>query len=310
MEKRAIVLLSSGSPKNKKEIRKFLFNLFFDRHITPLPLMLRLPVAIFLSSMRLPEARKHYALIKGSPLIENVKKQADLLRQRIKDDVFICMRYSRPRAKEVVKEIKEKDIKNVVLFPLYPHYSKTTVGSSVDDFLYQVKKQNLNTNIRVISHWHKEKRFINIVKNLIYEEWGKMPDDLKAHSIIIFSAHSLPQKIVENGDPYLEELKDCVNLIMKDTALDYTLSFQSKVTPVKWLEPSTEKVIKQSIKKGKKAIIIVPISFVSEHIETLFEIDIMYRDLARREGARYFSRTKTDYICPEFIDFMKEMIND
>ncbi|MCK4278898.1 MAG: ferrochelatase [Desulfurellaceae bacterium] len=310
MGKRAIVLLSFGGPKNEKETRKFLFNLFFDRHIIHFPSILRLPAAIFLSSLRFSEAKKHYALIGGSPLIDNVEKQANLLRQRIKDDVFMCMRYSKPRAKEVVKKIKEKDIKNVILFPLYPHYSKTTVGSSIDDFLHQIKKQNFNTNIRVISHWYKEKNFINIIKNLIYEEWEKIPDDLKAYSIIIFSAHSLPQKIIKNGDPYLQELKDCVNLIMKNMPLDHVLSFQSKATPVKWLEPSTEEVIKQSVNIGKKAIIIVPISFVSEHIETLFEIDIMYRDLAWGQGVKYFSRIPTDFTCSEFIDFMEEMIND
>jgi len=310
MGKRAIVLLSFGGPKNEKEVRRFLFNLFFDKHIIHLPLILRLPVAILLSSLRLPEAKKHYTLIKGSPIIDNVNKQSKLLRQRIKDDVFMCMRYSSPRAKEVVKKIKEKDIKNVILFPLYPHYSKTTVGSSVDDFLHQIKKQKFNTNIRVVSHWYKEKNFINIIKNLIYKEWEKMPDDLKAYSTIIFSAHSLPQKIIKNGDPYLQELKDCVNLIMKNMPLDHILSFQSKATPVKWLEPSTEKVIKQSVNRGKKAIIIVPISFVSEHIETLFEIDIMYKDLAYKQGVKYFSRIKTDFTCSEFIDFMEEMIND
>jgi ferrochelatase len=220
------------------------------------------------------------------------------------------MRYSSPRAREVIKEIKEKDIKNVILFPLYPHYSKTTVGSSVDDFLHQIKKQNFNTNIRVISHWYKEKNFINIIKNLIYEEWEKIPDDLKAYSTIIFSAHSLPQKIIKNGDPYLQELKDCVNLIMKNIPLDHILSFQSKATPVKWLKPSTEEVIKQSVNRGKKAIIIVPISFVSEHIETLFEIDIMYKDLTCEQGVEYFSRTPTDFTGSEFIDFMEEIIND
>lgn len=310
MEKRAIVLLSFGGPKNKKEIRNFLFNLFLDRNIISYPSILRLPAAIFLSSLRLREAKKHYALIEGSPLIDNVEKQANLLRQRIKDDVFMCMRYSGPRAKEVVEKIKEKNIKNVILFPLYPHHSKTTVGSSIDDFLHQIKKQNFNTNIRVISHWYKEKKFINIIKNLIYEEWEKIPDDLKGYSTIIFSAHSLPQKIIKNGDPYLQELKDCVHLIMKNMPLDHILSFQSKATPVKWLEPSTEEVIKQSVNRGKKAIIIVPVSFVSEHIETLFEIDIMYKDLACRQGVEYFSRTTTDFTCLKFIDFMEEMIND
>lgn len=286
-KKIAIVLFNLGGPDNLKSVKPFLFNLFYDKAIINLPNPLRYVIAKLISITREKKSQKIYSIIGGkSPLFEETEKQKLALTEELKRatqedfNIFINMRYASPQIKETIKQIKEYNPTEVILLPLYPQFSTTTTGSSVKNFLSNF---NFNIPIKVVCCYPVEEIFVKAHASLIKE---KIFDK---NSRILFSAHGLPQKIIDAGDPYSFQVEKTVKAVVKELNikdLDYKITYQSRVGPVEWLKPNTEDEIEIAGKQNKN-IIIVPIAFVSEHVETLVELDIEYKLIADKYKIQY-----------------------
>jgi len=311
--KKAIILFNLGGPDSLDAVQPFLFNLFNDPAIINLPGILRYPLAKFISKRRAPVAKAIYAEMGGkSPILEETQTQADAIEKILKQEAdefkcFIVMRCWNPRAIDVIKEVKKFNPKQTILLPLYPQYSNATSGSSIKEWLDVCKKENLNTENKIICCYPTEKNFILAYANLIREKinLNKLPE-----TTLIFSAHGLPENKIKQGDPYQWQVENTVNHLIKKLSienLNYILSYQSRVGPLKWIGPSTETIIKEEAKK-KKVIIVVPVAFVSEHSETLVELDIEYKKLAEQNGSKEYIRVPAVTINQDFINSLKSSI--
>ena len=283
--KKAIILFNLGGPDKIESVEPFLFNLFNDPAILNLPTFLRYPLAKLISNRRAPVAKKIYEELGGaSPILELTKEQSNALEAKLnKSNIeneykcFIVMRCWHPRAKEVIKEVQLFNPAEVILMPLYPQYSAATSGSSIKEWKDVCKKNDYNIKTSTICCYPTDQNFINAH----VKEIAKKTRDLKNYKLI-FSAHGLPEKNIKKGDPYQWQVEQSVKKIVEkldDKNLDWILSYQSRVGPLKWIGPSTEDVIIEN-SKIEKHIVLVPIAFVSEHSETLVELDIEYKQLA------------------------------
>ena len=305
--KKALVLLNMGAARSKDELEVFLTNMFNDENILTLKnTTIRSMLASLIVTFRLNKAWKNYEEIGGaSPLHELTNKLIEKLEKEL-PEYFItdAMRYTSPFSQTAIARIKERNIKDVILLPLYPQYSTTTVKSSIDDFM--LKAQEEEFNITVIEPFYKKELYNKAICDEIIRVQGKYND---FH--IIFSAHGLPQKIVNNGDPYQKQVEEHVE-ILKEKLTHYAtkiksinLAYQSKVGPMKWLRPSLEEMLKHF--KGEK-VIIYPISFIIDNSETVFELDIEYRELAKELGIKEYRVCKCINDNETFIDAIKELL--
>jgi ferrochelatase len=314
----AVVLLNLGGPDSPAAVEPFLFNLFNDPAILRLPKLLRWLVAKLISRRRAPIARKIYAhLGGGSPLLANTKAQAEALQAALKDAagevrVFIAMRYWHPFADATAKAVREFSPDRVLLLPLYPQYSTTTTASSAADWNRAAESVGLKVPTQLICCYPNEPGFIEALlqrtQTALAEARRKAPD---AKPVLIFSAHGLPERIAKAGDPYVEHVFAAAQAIVsrldlqlgdpkEGTMGDWELGFQSRVGPVRWIGPWTDELIVQAAEE-KRAIVILPVAFVSEHSETLVELDIEFRQLAERFGAPAYVRAPTVSTHPAFI---------
>ena len=310
--KTAIVLFNLGGPDNPRSIKSFLFNLFNDPLIIRLPGLLRTPLAWLVANRRSKEAQSIYNEIGGkSPILEITRSQAGVLGRALKsagvdNQVFVSMRYWHPMTSEVVKQVQEYNPDQVFLLPLYPQYSTTTSKSSLDAWFKESKKQNLQINTKYVCCYPTNEKLIEAHSSLIQ----KKIEGINSKKIrILFSAHSLPVSIIKGGDPYQWQVQQTVQSIMKKLTgvEEHVLCYQSKVTPVKWLEPSTPDEIKRAI-KDDVVIIVVPIAFVSDHSETLVELDIQYKNLAQEMGSKDYYRIEALNINEIFIEGLKDLV--
>jgi len=311
--KKAIILFNLGGPDSLSAVEPFLFNLFNDPAIISLPSFLRYPLAKLISKRRTPIAKAIYAEMGGkSPILEETQLQANAINASLRDEkdeykCFIVMRCWNPRAKETIKNVKEFSPDQVILLPLYPQYSNATSGSSINEWLDVCKKENLTTQTKIICCYPTEKDFILSHANLIKE---KIDLNKLREITLIFSAHGLPENKIKQGDPYQWQVEQSVKELVKKLAiknLNYVLSYQSRVGPLKWIGPSTETVIKEEAKK-QKILIIVPVAFVSEHSETLVELDIEYKKLALDNGSKDYIRIPAVTANHNFINSLKSNI--
>ena len=310
--KTAIVLFNLGGPDNPGSIKSFLFNLFNDPLIIRLPGLLRTPLAWLVANRRSKEAQSIYNEIGGkSPILEITRSQARVLGRALKsagvdNQVFVSMRYWHPMTSEVVKQVQEYNPDQVFLLPLYPQYSTTTSKSSLDAWFKESKKQNLQINTKYVCCYPTDEKLIEAHSSLIQ----KKIEGINSKKIrILFSAHSLPVSIIKGGDPYQWQVQQTVQSIMKKLTgvEEHVLCYQSKVTPVKWLEPSTPNEIKRAI-KDDVVIIVVPIAFVSDHSETLVELDVQYKNLAQEMGSKDYYRIEALNINEIFIEGLKDLV--
>jgi len=293
-KKTAVILFNLGGPENLSSVKNFLFNLFYDPAIIRLPNPFRWLLAKFISKSREKLAKEIYTLIGGgSPILAITKKQANLLEEKLNSQrqgefkVFVSMRYAAPRASEVIAKIEEFSPNKITCLPLYPQYSTTTTKSSFDEFIELLKESSLNkVELQLINNYHQDKAFIKAHVELIKETILKTKGKFR----ILFSAHGLPEYIIKNGDPYQKQIEETVKLIMKELdQLDYVICYQSKVGRLKWLEPSTEAEIIRAA-EDDLSVIIVPIAFVSDHSETLVELDIEYKKLYQEKSKNAYLR--------------------
>ncbi|MGN7618585.1 MAG: ferrochelatase [Ehrlichia sp.] len=312
VSKTAVVLFNLGGPQSLSEVKSFLFNLFYDRNIINLANPLRFILAVLISYFRKNKAIKIYKCLNGkSPILQETNMQASSLELMLNNDnesrykVFTFMRYSQPSAKNTVESVLQYHPDKIILLPLYPHYSTTTTLSAIQHWNYYIKKSKLKVPTLTICCYYNNRNYIKAQCQLIIEKYKKAKN--YGSPRILFSAHSLPLSIIQQGDPYQYQVEQNVSLIVKllnIPSLDYRICYQSKIGPVKWLEPGTLSEINQA-KKDNVPVILVPISFVAENSETLVELDIEYKALISKENM--FFRVPTLSNHEDYIKCLKEI---
>ena len=313
-----VLLLNLGGPDKIEDVRPFLYNLFSDPEIIRLPVKaFQKPLAWLISTLRTKTSQANYLEIGGgSPQRKITEAQAEALENKLKEmghdaKIYIGMRYWHPFTEEAIAQIKKDGIKEVVVLPLYPQFSISTSGASfrVLEEMWKSDPELQKIDYTIVPSWYENPGYLRSMADLIERELEKFPNPNKAH--IFFSAHGVPVSYVEEaGDPYKEQIEKCVRLIMETLGRTnlYTLAYQSKVGPVEWLQPYTDDALKELGEKGVKDLAVVPISFVSEHIETLQEIDIEYREVAEEAGIENFHRVPALNVYPGFIDSLADIV--
>jgi len=310
--KKAVILFNLGGPDKLENVEAFLFNLFNDPEILSIPSFIRYPLAKFIAKRRTPVAKNIYRKIGNkSPILELTQQQAISLENTLsaKGDYkcFVVMRCWHPRASQVIKKVKEFNPEEIILLPLYPQFSAATSGSSINEWNHLCKKENYKVKTKTICCYPTENNFVKAHTKLI----RKTIENIKNKNFkLLFSAHGLPEIKIKKGDPYQWQVEETVGKIMlelKDENLDHSISYQSRVGPLKWIGPSTdEEIIKYS--KEKKGIVIVPVAFVSEHSETLVELDIEYKKLAEENGCIFYKRVPALGIEENFIKGLADLV--
>ena len=310
--KKAVILFNLGGPDKLESVEPFLFNLFNDPAIISIPTIFRYPLAKLISKRRAPIAKNIYKEIGNkSPILELTQDQATSLEKNLsmKGDYkcFVVMRCWHPRAIDEIKKVKAYNPDEVILLPLYPQYSASTSGSSIEEWSKLCKKENYKVKTKTICCYPTENSFIESHVNLINNTIKNVENK---NFKLLFSAHGLPESKIKKGDPYQWQVEQTVEKIMsklKNENLDYIISYQSRVGPLKWIGPSTDEVIVKYSKK-KKGIIIVPVAFVSEHSETLVELDIEYKRLAEKNGCSFYKRVPALGTEENFINGLTELV--
>lgn len=308
--KKALVLLNMGGARNKDELKMFLTNMFNDKNILTINSnILRKFIAFIITTKRLNDAWSNYELIGNSspinPLTVNLVEKCNEKLTEYK--TYQVMRYTPPFAKDVIEEILNDKMEEIVLLPLYPQYSTTTTKSSVEDFI-DFLPYSFGKNIRYIETFYKNSIFNSCIVNEI-EKNIKENSDFN----LIFSAHGLPQKIVDNGDPYEKQMKEHVGILsemLENKGLKFksiNLAYQSKVGPLKWLEPSLEDMLKNF--KDEK-VLIYPLSFIIDNSETDFELDIEYRHISEEFGIKEYKVCKCVNDSDNFVEAIRDIIKN
>jgi ferrochelatase len=316
MGRTAVVLFNLGGPDSLSAVRPFLFNLFSDPDIfrLPLPWLTQKPFAALISRRRAPEAAHGYAAIGGaSPLLANTRRQADALSQLLRPDsdaeVHICMRYWHPRADEVVERLRTGGIDRVLLLPLYPHYSRTTTGSSYNEFMHECRRQRYEPRVYLVRDWYDQADYLEGIKQTLEHEIRAFPDPRPESVELLFSAHGLPQKIVDAGDPYETQIRATFDAVCARLRWPKaTLCYQSRVGPLQWLRPYTDDVIRAKAKEGARQMLVYPIAFVSDHVETLFELGQTYAQLARDLGVTHYRVAPALNDHPSLIRGLRQLV--
>lgn len=312
----AIVLFNLGGPDRPEAIRPFLLNLFRDPAILRVPFFIRPFLAHFLADRRLVPATANYALLGGkSPLLELTQAQATALEAALPEleaRCFIAMRYWHPFSEETARAVRAWRPDEVVLLPLYPQYSTTTTGSSLAAWRNAASKVGLAAPVTSICCYPEYPAFIAATAARIAAEYDRAIARLPPRTSlrVLFSAHGLPEIIVRRGDPYQWQIQRTAAALAEELrrpGLDWIVCYQSRATPQKWLEPSTEHEIERAA-RDRVAVLIVPIAFVSEHSETLVELDVEYRTLAGRLGVPGYFRVPTQNNDPAFVVALADLI--
>jgi len=307
----AVLLLQMGGPDSLDAIEPFLYNLFSDRDIIRIgPAFLQPLVARFISRRRSKKVAEYYRQIGGrSPIRELTGQQAAELEKELGEGVrcFVAMRYSKPDTVEALAAIKREGISRVIALSLYPHYSRATTGSSLNELERVLAQSKVQFDLSYVRQFYDHPAYIGALAEKVGQGLEAFGDRTGVQ--VVFSAHGLPQSFIDSGDPYLDHIQGTVRLVMERFGeVSHHLAFQSRAGPVKWLEPSTEGKLAELAASGCTKLLMVPLSFVSDHIETLYEIDIQYREEARQLGIGEFRRTESLNSSPAFIKCLAELV--
>ena len=311
MARTAVVLMNLGGPDSPQAVRPFLQNLFSDPAIIRLPQPLRGILARFIARKRLAVAHDIYDYLGGgSPLLANTEAQSRALEERLGGEYrcFIAMRYWHPMTDETVAAVKAWEPDDIVCLPLYPQFSTTTTASSLGVWRSEAARLGLNCRTRIMQPYPTAPGFIAALAGLIRPV---LREAQKSHRTrLLLSAHGLPLKIVKAGDPYPEQIEEtalAVVAALDQSDLDWTICYQSRVGPLAWLGPATDDEIRRAGEEGV-AIVVAPISFVSEHSETLVELDRDYRRIAESCGVPGYFRVRTVGADPRFIAALADLV--
>ncbi|XP_072977712.1 ferrochelatase-1, chloroplastic [Typha angustifolia] len=322
-EKVGVLLLNLGGPETLQDVQPFLYNLFADPDIIRLPRLFRFlqrPLAKLISVVRAPKSKEGYAAIGGgSPLRKITDEQADALKVALEEknlhaNVYVGMRYWYPFTEEAVDQIKKDKITKLVILPLYPQFSISTSGSSIRVLqnIFREDSYFAGLPVSIIESWYQRDGYIRSMADLIEKEILNFSNPEEV--MVFFSAHGVPLSYVKDaGDPYRDQMEECITLIMDELKFrgisnSHTLAYQSRVGPVQWLKPYTDEVIVELGQKGVKSLLAVPVSFVSEHIETLEEIDMEYKHLALESGIENWGRVPALGCTSSFISDLADAV--
>ncbi len=296
-----IVLLNMGGPATLDDVEPFLTRLFQDREIFRLPF--QETTGRWFARLRTPRVRANYAAIGGgSPITRWTETQAQGLARRLDarspetapHRTYVAFRYTEPLSETTLQRMRADGVDRAVALTLYPQYSCTTTGSSLNELWRACRRLNLARAFvwSVIDRWPTHPGFIDAMAENVRQGLAQYPEAERGDVLLLFSAHSLPMYVVERGDPYPQEIGASVQAVMERLGFshEYLLAYQSQVGPIKWLGPQTEDVIRQLGRRRRTRVLVVPIAFVSDHIETLSEIDREYAELAQHVGIRGFRR--------------------
>ncbi|KAI4480352.1 hypothetical protein M0804_010350 [Polistes exclamans] len=318
--KTGILMLNMGGPTSTSQVHQYLLRIMTDRDMIQLPFQSKL--GPWIAQRRTPEVQKKYSEIGGgSPILEWTNKQGELLCTKL-DKIspetaphkyYVAFRYADPLTEDTLNEIEDDGAERTVVFSQYPQYSCATSGSSFNAIYKHYKNKELPKDMKwsIIDRWSTHPLYINTIAQRIMDELAHFPSDKRNEVMILFSAHSLPLKAVNRGDPYPSEIGATVQLVMQKLKFcnPYSLVWQSKVGPLPWLEPFTDNALKNYVKQGKKNFILVPVAFVNEHIETLHEMDIEYcQELAEEIGVENIRRSAAPNDHPLFIDALADIV--
>jgi protoporphyrin/coproporphyrin ferrochelatase len=313
MSKLAVVLFNLGGPDSPNAVRPFLFNLFNDPAIIGAPGPLRWLLAHLISTRRAPVARRIYAEIGGrSPLLGLTRDQANALQARLaalgEVRVFVAMRYWHPMADETAAEVKAFDPQTIVLLPLYPQFSTTTTGSSLADWRRAAGRAGIDAPTKTVCCYPVQDGLIAAQAKLVRSGLEKARP--AGTPRVLFSAHGLPERIIEKGDPYQRQVEQTAQAVVNKVGiadLDWGVCYQSRVGPLMWIGPSTIDELKRA-GNDRVPVVVVPIAFVSEHSETLVELDIEYKALADAAGVPAYVRVPAVGTDEDFIDGLARVV--
>ncbi len=315
MTKTAVVLFNLGGPDRPEAVRPFLFNLFSDPNIVAVPRPVRWLLAKFISHRRAPITRAIYARIGGkSPLLELTMRQREALAVALSDleevKVFVLMRYWHPRSDEVAAAVAEYGPDEIVLLPLYPHFSRTTTASSLRDWHRAAGRAGVRAPCRAVCCYPTATGFVQGLAGLVRKGIDQAGDVAKLR--VLFSAHGLPKRLIARGDPYQWQVEQTAAALVSRLGidgLDWVVCYQSRVGPWQWIGPATDAEIVRAGAEGL-GVVVVPVAFVSEHSETLVELDIDYRALAEEHGVPIFVRVPALGTDPVFIDALAGLVRE
>jgi len=313
----AVLLFNLGGPDDLDAVEPFLINLFSDREIIELPFGAALQPAFarLIAKMRGPSVRRNYSRIGGgSPQLWITQQQAAALEDSLNAArpgdhpyrVFIAMRYSRPTCEMALEAIAAQGIRRIVTLTLFPHYSKATTGSSrreLERLLIKPVWQSLNFQVTHIDRYAGDPAYLDAMAATMRSTWNAIPAERRPHTVILFSAHGLPQKFIDQGDPYVKDIETTRHGLLDRLGLPnrQLLAYQSRTGPVKWLGPGTDETLRELGREGVRDVLVMPLSFVSDHIETLYEVDLLFSDVARAAGITGYYRPEALNTLPLFI---------
>jgi ferrochelatase len=311
----AVVLFQLGGPDSLEAIEPFLYNLFCDPDIIDFPFarLGRRPLAKLISTTRARKVQQHYSVIGGgSPIRRFTERQAraleaELGRQGVRARCVVAMRYWHPFTAEAVAQVRARDCDEILLLPLYPQYSSTTTGSSLNEWNRWFRPNGVP--VHCIRDFYRNGRYLEALVEGIERSLARFAD---RRPTLVFSAHSVPLAVIEKGDPYQRQIEETVALLLERGRWrnPHRLCYQSKVGASKWLQPSLRATVRELAAEGVKELCVVPISFVSDHVETLGEIDHEARELAESLGITQFEMTPGLNDSPKFIAALAELVMD
>lgn len=309
--KTAVLLLQMGGPDSIDAVEPFLLNLFSDRDIIRIgPAFIQPLIARIIARRRAPKSEAFYAQIGGSsPIRELTELQARALEGLLGPEFrcFVAMRYWKPSTIEALAAVRREGITRVIALSLYPHFSRATTGSSINELKRVLGQAGVEFSVSYIDRFYDHPLYIEALTTRIEEGLAGFPGREGAH--LLFSVHALPQSLIDGGDPYLNHIMETVRLVTERfDGLEFHLSFQSRAGPVKWLEPSTGEMLEKLAAAGCENLLVVPLSFVSDHIETLYEIDIQYAREAEALGIGNFRRAPSLNDSPLFIACLADLV--
>lgn len=317
-----VILFNLGGPPDQASVEPFLVNLFSDRDIIRLPGGARLQPAVarVIAKLRGPSVRRNYRLIGGgSPQLHWTERQAEALERRLNAAsaggfiVTIAMRYWHPGAQAALRRLRDAGARRVVTLPLYPHWSCATTGSSERDLERALEGPEWNGHpfeIDRVTSYAEDPLYLDAMADTARRAFEGLGESARREAVLLFSAHGLPQKFVDAGDPYVEQIEATRRGILERLALPnrHLLGYQSRTGPVKWIGPGTDELIESLAREGQRTLLVIPLSFVSDHIETSYEIDILFGDLARKAGIAEYRRPEMLGVHPLFIESLARQV--
>ncbi len=298
-----VVVAQLGGPESVDEVEPFIKSIFADPHLVPLPggSRTRAALSTLIAKLRAPRSRKNYEAIGGgSPIVATTQGQAEALASELTERgkdvvVVVAQRHGRPDTEHAVDQLLAAGVESIVLLPLFPQFSRSTTGSSEAELRRVLADRHSDLPLTVIRSWCDHESYLDAQASLVEEMLRKLPPGESKSALLIFSAHGLPQRIVDRGDPYPEEIRASVAGVIQriPQTIDHVIAYQSRAGPMKWIDPNVTDVVADAAEEGRTWVGVVPIAFVSDHIETSHELDIELRAHAADAGIAHFHRSRT-----------------